>query len=114
MLLNTRTYNRHRGLPDSVFYAGPAHTFSTSDLVELKRAEPKPTRDNPGVAKPLFRINRTVSTGVETKGMAIVTLQGSLPVGMSSADVDGLLADLAAWAASYEAKAHFKSLDIEQ
>jgi hypothetical protein len=112
--LNTRTYNRHRGLPDSVFYAGPAHTFSNTDLVELKRTEPKPTRDNAGVAKPLFRVNRTVDTGVETKGTAIVTLQGSLPVGMSSTDVDSLLADLASWCGSAEAKAHFKSLDIEQ
>jgi hypothetical protein len=114
MLLNTRTYNRHRGLPDSVFYAGPAHTFSTTDLVELKRTDPKPVKDNAGVAKPLFRINRTVSTGVEQTGVAIVTLQASLPVGMASADVDGLLADLAAYCTSNEAKSHFKSLDIEQ
>jgi hypothetical protein len=114
MLLNTRTYNRHRGLPDSVFYAGPAHTFSNHDLVELKRSEPKPTKDNPGVAKPLFRVNRTVPTGTDASGLAIMTLQASLPVGMASADIDALLADLAAWAASNEAKAHFKSLDIEQ
>jgi hypothetical protein len=114
MLLNTRTYDRHRGLPDSVFYAGPDHTFSNHDLVELKRTDPKPTKDNAGVAKPLFRINRTVPTGVEKTGMAIVTLQASLPVGMESADVDALLADLASWAASNDAKAHFKSLDIER
>lgn len=114
MLYNTRTYNADRIQPDSVVYTGSGNTFSTTDKVELKRAYPKPAGNFLGVAKPTAKQTKTVtvnsSTG-ETKD-AILMLSGSLPVGMAAADIEGLLADMAAFCASNDAKALFKSLDI--
>lgn len=114
MLINTRTYNVDRSQPDSVSYAGPAHTFSTSDKFEMKRVFPKVSGAFLGVAKPTAKMTKAVEINATTgaKADAIIQLSGSLPVGMTDAAVDALLADLASFCASNDAKALFKSLDI--
>jgi hypothetical protein len=114
MLYNTRTYNTDRILPDSVSYAGPAHTFSTADKVELKRVLPKPAGAFKGVARPT--IKRTVAVVIDTvtgeKANAIVEISASLPVGMAGADVTALLADTASFVASTDAANLFSKLDV--
>lgn len=114
MLLNTRTYNADRVQPDSVSYAGPDHTLTTSDKFEMKRAYPKPTGTFKGVAKPVAKMTKTLVINATTgeTADAIIQLSGSLPVGVDPAAVDGLLADFAAFCASNDAKSLFKSLDI--
>lgn len=114
MIVNTRTYSLLKQVtPDISMYAGPAHTFSTLDQVQLSRVWPKGSQSN-AVAKPLFKRTKTVSTGVDTKSSAIFTIGGSLPVGMTETEIDAGLADLAAFAASDDAKALFKKLVIGQ
>jgi len=112
MLLNTRTYSQNRVQADSVGYAGPANTLSVVDTFEQKRIFPKPSGDFLGVAKPAAKRVKTVTLASGKTADAIVTLAGSLPVGIAAADVDGLLADLAAYCASNEAKNLFKSLTV--
>jgi len=112
MLLNTRTYSSNRVQADSVSFAGPANTLSVTDTFEQKRTFPKPSGDFMGVAKPVAKRVKTVTLFSGKTADAIIMLSGSMPVGIAAADVDGLLADLAAYCASNEAKALFKSLTI--
>lgn len=114
MLINTRTYNPDRTLPDAVTYTGPAHTITLKDKFEMKRVYPKPSGTFLGVAKPNAKQTKTVTVNAVTGAVAdaIINIGGSIPVGMSSADVDALLSDAAAFLASNDAKSLFKSLDI--
>lgn len=115
MLLNTRTYAEDRTNPDSVRYVGPANTLTISDTFEMKRVYPKPTATFAGVGRPTAKRVKTVSLNgdASTPGDIIVQLSGSIPVGAAGADVDGILADLAAFCASNEAKALFKNLAVK-
>lgn len=110
MLLNTRTYTPNRVQADSVGYAGPANTLSITDTLELKRQFPKPSGVFLGVAKPVAKRVKTVTLAQGGTADAIMMLSGSLPVGIAAADVDALLADMAAFCASNDAKNLFKSL----
>lgn len=114
MLFNTRTYNADSITADKVIYAGPAHTFTTADLLQLARVYPKPTKDFAGVARPQIKRTKSVVTNATTgeRHNAIVDISGSLPVGMADADIDAMLADIAAWINTADAKALFKSLDV--
>jgi len=115
MLFNTRTYSLDRyNSPDSVSYAGSANGPSAKDVFTLSRTFPKPQKDTLGVAKPFFKSTSTVVVNAVTgqKQDLIITIGGSVPVGTPSADIDNRLADLAAWINTADAKALFKSLDI--
>lgn len=114
MLINTRTYNVDRVQPDAVAYAGPLQTFTTRDKFELKRTFPKTSGTFKGVAKPVAKMTQTVIINATTgeTADAIVQLSASLPVGMTSAATDALLADFASYCASTDAKNLFKLLDI--
>jgi hypothetical protein len=115
MLLNTRTYNTDRVQPDSVSYAGPANSLTTKDTLEFKRVYPKPVTGFAGVARPQAKLTKTVTVtngSVSESHDAIITISGSLPVGMAAADVDGLLADMASLLGSADGKSLFKALDI--
>lgn len=115
MLYNTRTYSLDRyNSPDSVSYAGASHTPATKDVLTLSRVYPKPVKDFLGVGKPYFRQVKSVVVNATTgeKQDLILFIGGSVPVGTPSADVDGVLADAAAWISTADAKSLFKSLDI--
>lgn len=115
MLYNTRTYNLDRyNSPDSVSYTSVTHTPASKDTLTLSRTYPKPQKDFAGVAKPYFRQLKTVVVNATTgeKQDLILFIGGSVPVGTPSADVDGILADAAAWISTADAKALFKALDI--
>lgn len=115
MLFNTRTYNLDRyNSPDSVSYTGASHTPATKDFITLARAYPKPTKDFAGVAKPMFKLTKSVVVNSVTgeKADMIFTIGASVPVGTPAADVEGVLADLAAWVNTADSKALFKALDV--
>lgn len=115
MLYNTRTYNLDRyNSPDSVSYAGANHSPIAKDLLTLARTYPKPVKDFLGVSKPYFKQVKTVTVNATTgeKQDLIFYIGGSVPVGTPSADIDGVLADAAAWINTADAKALFKSLDV--
>lgn len=115
MLYNTRTYSLDRyNSPDSVTYKGATHGPASKDAVTLSRVFPKPTKGNVGVAKPFMRqVKSTVVNAISgEKQDLIVYIGGSVPVGAADADIDASLADIAAFAASADAKALFKSLDV--
>lgn len=115
MLLNTRTYTVDRTNPDSVKYVGPANTLSVSDTLEMKRVYPKPTATFAGVARPTAKRVKTVTLNGDAATVAdyIISVSGSMPVGMAEADIDAGLADMAAFFGSNEAKALFKKLVIQ-
>lgn len=113
--INTRTYNLDRyNSPDSVSYAGPANTVTVKDLFTLARIAPKPTKDFAGVARPSVKRTSTEVINATTgeKSDLIFNLSASVPVGTPGASVDAALADFVSWLASNDAKALFKSNDI--
>lgn len=115
MLINTRTYTLDRyNSPDSVSYSGASHTLSVKDLFTMSRTFPKANGAFAGVAKPFSKLTKSVVVNATTgeKADLIITLGGSVPVGTLPGDVDAVLADMAAFAASNDAKTLFKSLDI--
>lgn len=115
MLYNTRTYSLDRyNSPDSVSYSGASHTVGVKDLLTLSRTYPKPSGAFAGVGKPYFKQTKTVVVNAVTgeKQDLILYVGGSVPVGTLGADVDQGLADIAAWISTGDAKALFKSLDI--
>lgn len=95
LTISTKTYSQDRISPDAIVYAGPAHTLSVQDILELKRTYPKPVGDFGGMARPVFRIARTLvlNSDPATKALASVTITCAIPVGAASADIDSLIAD---------------------
>lgn len=93
IVLSTKSYVQDRVTPDSVTYTGPANTFTVKDSVDVKRVQPKATKDFRGVSRPQYKIVRTVTLDDLTKKDAILTIAGSLPVGMADADINSLIAD---------------------
>lgn len=92
--VSTKAYNQDRIQADAIAYTGPANTITSQDIIELKRVYPKPTKDFRGVARPTMKISRTVTLDDDvTKATAILTVSGSLPVGIKSADLAALIAD---------------------
>jgi len=112
--INTRAYTADRTLPDAITYVGPAKTLGTKDDLSLSRAYPKPQGSFRGVAKPEAKLVKTVIVSATTgeTADAIFKISASLPVGMTSADIDTLLADGASFCAAQFAKDLFKALDI--
>lgn len=97
--VNTKAYNQDAMYVDAVVYTGPANNFAAKDKLLLKRLAPKPTADNPGVAKCNLRFTRTkVISSVNRDLIADVAL--NIPVGAAEADVDSLLSDVSALIAS--------------
>lgn len=115
MLYNARTYGLDRyNSPDSVTYTGSGHAPNAKDSLTLSRTYPKPVKGFLGVAKPYFKQVKTVVVNAVTgeKQDLIFYIGGSVPVGTPGADVDGVLADAAAWINTADAKSLFKALDI--
>lgn len=112
--ISTKTYSQDRISPDAITYAGPANTLSIVDIIEMKRVYPKPVKGFLGVAKPQIKLTRTVTLADTTTKDAILTIGGSLPVGMSEADIVALLTDAGSVIATEVAGTTnvFKKLDI--
>jgi len=95
--LNTLAYSQDVPLtPNKVPYTGPDHTYTTKDLLVLGRVDPKPTATYAGNARYEVKRTKTVELNGDSSDLAdaIVTVSFSLPVGMSSTDVDALRDDV--------------------
>lgn len=115
LVVNTISYKQDRVLPDAITYVAPTHSFSQSNKIEYKRVYPKAGGDGfAGVARPLVRVTRSVVINATTgeRKDAILTIGGSLPVGMTDADIATLLADAASLAGHAATAELFKKLDV--
>lgn len=113
LTINTKTFNRDGGgQADSAAYAGPTHTITSVDRIEFKRVKPKPGGGTLGVARPTLRREKTSTINATTGETAVnlIRVDGSIFVGTPDADIEALMADVAAWLGTTEAKAFFKSL----
>lgn len=93
LTVSTKTYSQDRIAPDVISYTGPANTLSNKDVIELKRVYPKPVKDFAGVARPSIKTVRTCTLADGSLVDAILLTSGSLPVGVSDADLSSLIAD---------------------
>jgi hypothetical protein len=114
LTISTKTYASHRETPDAVSYAGPGHTITLKDQLDLKRVFPKPTNSFKGVARPNVKFVRTVVVNATTGETADMIYNGSasVPVGVSDSDIDAFLADIEDFYGLQAAKDLYKSLDI--
>lgn len=113
LTINTKTFNRDGGgQAESALYAGPLHSITVSDLVEFKRVKPKAGGGTLGVARPTLRREKSAIINAATGETAknLLRCDGSFHVGTTDADIEGMMADMAAWLGTTEAKAFFKTL----
>lgn len=94
LTVSTKTYTSFRQNPESTVYTGPLDTFSIKDQIEYKRIPAKPDGTFPGFFKPEIKLTKTctLADGVAKKD-AIIKISGSLPVGMTDADLTAMLLD---------------------
>jgi len=92
-------------------YVGPAHTSSVKDDLRIGRILPKPTSTFSGVTRMSFKLTRThtLTGALTTIGDSITEMSFSLPVGISTANVDSICADLGAFFASAAGKTMIKN-----
>lgn len=113
--IGTKTYSTFTVDQNAVSYSGPLHDVSKKDILSLRRTLPTQSGANDrGVLKSASKITRSVVINAETGQMrdAIVTVESSFPVGVSSTDMDAMLADAALVAAADYAKRLAKTGDI--
>ena len=112
--INTKAYKADRVNPDSIDFAGPAQTLTIKDSLQTKRIYPKKGGGTGGVARPACKMTKTVVVDVISGRTAEghIRIEGSLPVGMSAVDIESLLSDAVAYAASTEGKNLFKTLAL--
>ncbi|DAD51349.1 coat protein [ssRNA phage Gerhypos.1_51] len=114
LTVNAGSYTADSFNKDSVSYIGPAKTVTIKDDVKLSRTAPKPSASFSGLGRTEAKLTRTLTlTGALTSlGDAIVSVQVSVPVGYTAANVDTLLDDFGAFVASASMKSHVKSQKI--
>lgn len=114
LTVNAKTYAPDSFGVNTVSYIGPDKTNSAKDDLSLRRVEPKPTAAFSGVSRASAKLTRTLTlTGALTPtGEAILEINASMPVGAATADVEEMLDDLAAWAATADASSLLQSRKI--
>lgn len=103
--INTKAYNQNKVSADSIVYAGPNDTVSTTDELGLKRVDPKPSGNFAGVARSSAKISRS---SVLANGQTVVRLgeaNFSMPVGVTQAEAEAMADDLGTFLKSTEGKA---------
>lgn len=114
LTFNSKTFTADSFQQNAIGYVGPAKSVTMRDDVMLRRTAPKPTEVFSGVGRASAKITRTLAlTNAKTlTGDAIIEANVSVPVGFTSADVDALVADFAAYVASAEFKTLVKTQKI--
>lgn len=114
LTINAKTYTADSFSKDNVGYIGTLKTVSVKDDVKLLRTAPKPTAAFSGVGRTTAKLTRTLTlTGALTpSGDAICSIDVSVPVGYTGADVDSILNDMGSFLASASFKTHVKSQQI--
>lgn len=114
LVFNAKTYTADSFNGNNVSYIGAAKTVTIKDDLRLARTAPKATSVYSGNGRTEAKLTRTHTlTGALTpSGDSIARLEFSLPVGVASADVDAICADLAALVGSADFKTHLKTQKI--
>lgn len=110
-ILNTKAYGLDSYInPNRVGYVGPDHTGGAVDTLVFGRTKPKATSTFRGVMKTESKLTMTQTLDDSTVANALIAVGSSLPVGMSEAGVDDMIAKLSAWVNH----ADFKKLIMDQ
>lgn len=111
LTINAKTFAPDSYSKDQVIYYGPAHTVQSKDDLKLSRTAPKPTAVYSGNSRQSSRFTRTVSLtdALTSKADVVIEIQTSIPVGVAAADVDAIVADVAAWVGHASFKINLKN-----
>jgi hypothetical protein len=114
LTFNAKTYTSDSFSANNVGYIGAAKTVSVADDLRLARTAAKPTATFSGTGRTEAKLTRThtLTGAITTSGNSIARLEFALPVGIASADVDAICADLAALVGSADFKTHLKTQKI--
>jgi hypothetical protein len=105
LTINTKAYVADKTAPDQIVYAGPNDSVSVTDVLGLKRVDPKPVANFDGTARTSAKISRSFVLANGKRVIAIGEASYSIPVGVAQADAEALAADLSAFAGSTQGKA---------
>lgn len=100
MEFNTKTYSQYSVTADTATFAGPLHSVSLNDLLRLVRVAPVPQKNFAGVARRDGTFTRTHALSQGGSHPSKMGVTSSFAVGVSSADIDALIADFRGWVAS--------------
>mgnify|MGYP001140973330 CR=1 FL=1 len=111
MQFNSKTYKLDSSTANSATYRGPGQTLSIRDQLQLSRQRIKTSAAYSGTSRGNATLTRTVPlTGALTPtGVASLSVDPALPVGMADADQDALIADFRGFVASSEFATWVKS-----
>lgn len=111
---NTLTYTADSFNGNNVAYIGPDKTVSVKDDLRLARTAAKPTASYSGNGRTETKMTRThtLTGSLTPTGDSIFRVEVSLPVGIASADVDALCADMGALVVTTDFKNHLKQQKI--
>lgn len=114
LTFNTKTYSADSYQQNVVGYIGAAKTVSVKDDLRLARTPAKASAIYSGNGRAEAKMSRThMLTGARTPtGDSIFNIGVQLPVGISSADVDTLCADMGAFVVTSDFKAFLKTLKV--
>jgi hypothetical protein len=113
--VNTKAYAFDTNpTPESARHVGPANTYAVRDYLDLRRVAAKPTTTSLGVARAFAKFVKTVTLSDASKKDVIVTVEASLPIGMSDADSDSIRDDLGDFLISTNGADLFKKAKINQ
>lgn len=111
MQFNSKTYTLDSNTANSAIYRGPGQTLSVRDQLQVSRQRIKTSAAYSGTSRGNATLTRTVAlTGaLSPSGVASMSVDPALPVGMSGADQDALIADFRGFVASDEFVTWIKS-----
>lgn len=114
LTVNAKTYTADGFSANAVVYSGPAHTLTVKDDIRLARVAAKPTSAFSGVVRFSCKLSRThtLTGALTTTGDSISEMSFSIPIGIASADIDTICADLGTFFATASFKGYVKALTI--
>lgn len=98
---------------NNAVYTGPLKSMVAKDDITLARTAPKPTTENPGVARTKLTLVRSFTIAGVVRD-AHVWFETSLPVGIAVADAEAMFDDIAAWLATAAASDFVQKHKINQ
>lgn len=99
LTINTRTYTADTPANNAWYYRDSATSAALPSVLRIARTTPKASGNFPGQAKSEVKFSKQTIVG-ELPLPAIIRAESSIPVGMSDAEQDVLIADFRSFVAS--------------
>nr|URG15829.1 MAG: coat protein [Leviviridae sp.] len=102
LTINTKPFNLDTVSANGTLYVGPAHSFSSKDVLGLGRQPIKSSATFSGMSRGNAKLTRShaLTGAVTEKGDSFVAAEFGIALGTADADVEALVEDFAAYVSS--------------